>query len=117
METDFAISALSALAQPTRLDAFRLLVRHEPDGMAAGDLARRLDVPQNTLSSHLSILAQAGLVRGERQSRSIVYRADLSRFREVMLFLLSDCCNGHPEVCAPVLERLVDLPLNQPDCC
>ena len=62
MESESAISALSALAQATRLDVFRLLVRHEPSGMAAGDIARQLDVPQNTMSAHLGILARAGCV-------------------------------------------------------
>ncbi len=81
MENDSAISALGALAQGTRLDAFRLLVRHEPDGLAAGDIARQLDVPQNTMSAHLGILARAGLVRSERHSRSIIYRADLDGLR------------------------------------
>lgn len=106
MDIEGSSAVLSALAQPTRLTAFRLLVRAMPEGIAAGDLARRLDVPQNTLSSHLAVLAQAGLITGERQSRSIIYRADFPRFREMMLFLLSDCCNGHPEVCAPVLDTL-----------
>ena len=109
MDETYSIEALSALAQPTRLQAFRLLVRGEPAGVPAGELARRLHVPQNTLSSHFSILAKAGLVRSERQSRSIIYRADLTRFRQVLLFLLADCCNGHPEVCASVRESLAAL--------
>jgi ArsR family transcriptional regulator len=66
MEIDSAIAALGALAQATRLDVFRLLVRHEPDGMAAGDIARQLDVPQNTMSAHLGILSRAGIVRTVR---------------------------------------------------
>ena len=106
MRTDSAIAALGALAQATRLDVFRLLVRHEPDGMAAGDIARQLDVPQNTMSAHLGILARAGLVRSERHSRSIIYRADLARFRETILFLLNDCCGGRPDVCAPLIADL-----------
>jgi ArsR family transcriptional regulator len=107
MEISHAIDALAALAQATRLETFRLLVSREPDGVAAGELARLLDVPQNTLSSHLAILARAGLVVGERQSRSIIYRADLSRFRSVMLFLLKDCCDGRPEVCGPLVTDLI----------
>ena len=87
MDNTEVIDALSALAQTTRLDTFRLLVSREPDGVAAGELARLVGVPQNTMSTHLAILARAGLVRGERQSRSIIYRADLQRFREVTLFL------------------------------
>jgi ArsR family transcriptional regulator, arsenate/arsenite/antimonite-responsive transcriptional repressor len=107
MDSQEAIAALSALAQPTRLDTFRLLVSREPEGVAAGELARLIDVPQNTMSTHLAILARAGLVRGERHSRSIIYRADLERFREVTLFLLKDCCGGRPEVCAPLIADLM----------
>jgi DNA-binding transcriptional ArsR family regulator len=106
METEQAVLALAALAQPTRLVAFQTLVRHEPDGLAAGDLARLLDVPQNTLSAHLAILTRARLVCSERQGRSIVYRANLDEFRDVTLFLLRDCCGGRPEVCNPVVETL-----------
>jgi len=98
--------ALAALAQATRLEAFRTLVRNEPDGVAAGDLARLLEVPQNTLSAHLAVLTRARLVSSERHSRSIVYRANLREFREVALFLLRDCCDGRPEICAPVVESL-----------
>ena len=80
---------------------------HEPDGVAAGDLARDLGVPQNTLSAHLSVLAHAGLVRGERHGRSIVYRAELARLQELVLFLMKDCCGGRAEICAPLIENLL----------
>jgi ArsR family transcriptional regulator len=106
MESENAILALAALAQSTRLDVFRRLVKHEPDGIAAGELARLLDVPQNTMSSHLAILSRAGLVTSARQSRSIIYRADLKVFQAVALFLLQDCCGGKPEICAPLIESL-----------
>jgi DNA-binding transcriptional ArsR family regulator len=106
MESEDAILALAALAQPTRLDVFKLLVKHEPDGLAAGDIARTLAVPQNTMSSHLSVLSRAGLVSAQRFGRSIVYRADLARFQEVVLFMLRDCCDGRPEICAPLIENL-----------
>ena len=69
MESEDALTALAALGQPTRLEAFRLLVRHEPEGMAAGDLAQALGAPANTLSAHLNVLSHAGLVRGERRGR------------------------------------------------
>jgi DNA-binding transcriptional ArsR family regulator len=107
MDSTVAIAALAALAQTTRLEAFRLLVTREPDGVAAGDLARLLAIPQNTMSAHLAVLARAGLVRSERRSRSIIYRADLDRFRDVVLFLVQDCCGGRPEVCAPLLADLL----------
>jgi ArsR family transcriptional regulator len=106
METEEAVLALAALSQSTRLEAFRTLVRHEPDGLAAGDLARLLEVPQNTLSAHLSILTRARLVTSERRSRLIVYRANLTEFRDVAVFLLRDCCGGRPEVCEPIVESL-----------
>ena len=106
MEIDLAISALGALAQGTRLNVFRLLVKHEPDGLAAGEIARQLDVPQNTMSAHLGILARSGLVRSERHSRSIIYRADLDELRGLMLFLVKDCCAGSAELCAPLVAEL-----------
>lgn len=106
MEIEEAVLALAALSQSTRLEAFRTLVKHEPDGLAAGDLARLLEVPSNTLSAHLSILTRARLVTSERRSRSIVYRSNLTEFREVAVFLLRDCCGGRPEVCEPVVQTL-----------
>jgi ArsR family transcriptional regulator len=106
MDIDPAITALGALAQHTRLATFRLLVRAEPDGMAAGDIARALNVPQNTLSAHFAILARAGLVNSERRSRSIVYRADIDRLRELMTFLAKDCCAGSADLRAPLIADL-----------
>jgi len=106
MESEDIILALAALAQSTRLEVFRLLVRREPDGVPAGEIARELAVPANTMSAHLSVLARAGLIRSERRSRSIIYRADLERFRAVATFLLKDCCGGRPEICAPLVADL-----------
>jgi DNA-binding transcriptional ArsR family regulator len=83
------------------------LVRHEPDGVAAGEIARLASVPQNTMSTHLGVLARVGLVRGERRLRSVIYRADLERFRAVTLFLLNDCCGGNPDACGPLLAEIV----------
>jgi DNA-binding transcriptional ArsR family regulator len=106
MESNSAIEALGALAQATRLDTFRLLVRHEPDGLLAGEVARLLGVPQNTMSAHLAVLARAGLVLSERHGRSILYRADLAALRALTLYLVKDCCAGRPELCAPLVEEL-----------
>jgi ArsR family transcriptional regulator len=102
MESGDAILALAALAQPTRLDVFRLLVKHEPDGLAAGDVAKALAVPQNTMSAHLAILARADLVTSERKSRSIIYRANLAAFQTLTSFMVEDCCGGRADLCAPV---------------
>jgi DNA-binding transcriptional ArsR family regulator len=106
MESKQAISAFAALAQPTRLDVFRLLMEHEPDGLPAGEVARQMDVPHNTMSTHLAILTRAGLIEAERQSRSIIYRARLDAVRALAGFLVKDCCGGRPEICAPLIAEL-----------
>lgn len=97
--------AFAALAQTTRLDVFRLLMEHEPDGLPAGDIARHLAVPHNTMSTHLAILSRAGLIDAERQSRWIIYRAKLDVVRDLTGFLVKDCCGGHPEICAPLVAE------------
>jgi ArsR family transcriptional regulator len=99
MSPPHALAALAALGQPTRLDIFRLLIRREPEGLAAGAIADIVCAPHNTLSTHLAILARAGLVRGAREGRSIVYRADIGGMRDLISFLVTDCCDGHPELC------------------
>ncbi|MEH6662306.1 MAG: metalloregulator ArsR/SmtB family transcription factor [Parasphingorhabdus sp.] len=104
MDSIKAIEALGALAQNTRLDVFRLLVRHEPTGLPAGEIAKRLDVPQNTMSSHLSILSRAGLVSSKRDSRLIIYRANLAAMNGLIAFLLENCCSG--DDCAPITNQL-----------
>ncbi|EXS69515.1 MULTISPECIES: ArsR/SmtB family transcription factor [unclassified Sphingobium] len=106
MDNDSAIATLGALAQGTRLDAFRLLVRHEPDGLAAGEIAKALAVPQNTMSVHLATLSRAGLIRSERRSRVINYRAELDQLKTLTLFLVKDCCGGNAALCAPLIAEL-----------
>lgn len=106
MDSERAITAFAALAQSTRLDVFRLLIRSEPDGLPAGDIARHLAVPHNTMSTHLAILTRAGLIEAERQSRSIIYRAKLDAVRALAGYLIKDCCGGRPEVCAPLIADL-----------
>ncbi|GAB2800473.1 helix-turn-helix transcriptional regulator [Halomonas shantousis] len=106
MDNIIAIEAFAALAQPTRLETFRLLARHEPEGLPAGEIARLLEVPHNTMSTHLGVLSRAGLVISRRHSRSVIYRANLERIRETVGFLIHDCCAGHPELCAPLLQEL-----------
>lgn len=78
---------------------------HEPHGLAAGEIARQLDVPQNTMSSHLAILTRAGLIASERHSRTIVYRAVVDRVREIASFLVQDCCGSRPELCQPLVAE------------
>jgi DNA-binding transcriptional ArsR family regulator len=94
-----AISALAALAQPTRLAIFRLLIKHEPVGITAGVIADTIGAPHNTLSSHLAILVRAGLLRSTREGRTIIYRSNVEGMRALIGFLVSECCDGHPELC------------------
>lgn len=101
MEADAAIGALSALAQASRLGVFRLLVRAGPDGMAAGVIASQLAVTPSTLSTHLNVLLQAGLVSSRRAGRSIVYSARFDQMAALMAFLAEDCCGGVAQVCGP----------------
>jgi DNA-binding transcriptional ArsR family regulator len=104
MEVNAAASVLSALAHPGRLEVFRLLVRAGPAGIAAGEIARTLGVPPNSLSANLNVLSHAGLVGSRREGRSIIYTADYGRMTELLGFLLQDCCNGSVEICAPLAE-------------
>lgn len=104
MEADTAIRRLAALAQDSRLAVFRLLVRAGADGMAAGEIARSLGVTPNTLSAQLNVLSNAGLVSSRRAGRSIIYAADYDRMSELLVYLMEDCCQGRPEVCAPMAE-------------
>ncbi len=102
MKSDTAIKRLSALAQDSRLAVFRLLVKAGPDGVAAGDIARKLEIPANTMSAQLLTLSNAGLVRARREGRSIIYAADFAAMSELLVYLTEDCCGGKPEVCAPL---------------
>lgn len=99
MEAPEAVTALSALAQEHRLALFRLLVEAGEPGMAAGALAERLGIPASSLSFHLAGLSRAGLISQERQSRSLIYRADYRRMNELLAYLMQNCCAGAD--CAP----------------
>jgi len=111
MDISDAAKALNAISQESRLKAFRLLVRSGDEGMAAGRIADALEIPHNTLSTHLSTLVNAGLVNSRRESRSIIYSIDFDGTRALFTFLMEDCCQGKPEVYLPVLESLL------PRCC
>ena len=101
-----ALDALSALGQQTRLQIFRHLVTTAPEPQPAGGIAEALGCMQNTLSTHLAILARAGLVTARREGRSILYAANFDGMRGLVNYLLEDCCKGHPDVCAPVFAQL-----------
>jgi ArsR family transcriptional regulator len=103
MELSSAVEALSALGQETRLRVFRLLVKRGPEGMPAGDIATQLSVPPNTMSSHLAVLSRAGLVASRKEGRSVIYAVDVEGTRELLSFLVEDCCQGKPNVCQPLI--------------
>lgn len=107
-----AVGRLSALAQTSRLNVFRLLVRAGHEGMRASDIADRLAIPANTLSTHLRILTDAELLSVKAASRERVYAVRFDAMRALIAYLLEDCCQGSPEICAPLAELLA-----QPSCC
>lgn len=106
MDTDDALAALAALAHPTRLAAFRLLVRYEPDGLSTGQLVTETGLTQSTFSTHLAVLVKAGLVKSEKRGRQQIQRANIDALRALMLFLAKDCCGGRAELCEPLLAEL-----------
>jgi len=95
------VTALAALAQDKRLDAYRLLVAAGPDGMPAGQVAAALDLAPNTLSFHFDRLRQAGLVTVRRDGRSLIYAARFDTMNALLGYLTDNCCGGKPELCAP----------------
>lgn len=102
METKSAVANLAALAHEGRLSVFRLLVQAGAEGLAAGEIARRLEILPNTLSASLNVLSHAGLIGSRREGRSIIYTADYDAMRGLLAFLMEDCCAGSPEICAPL---------------
>ena len=106
MNDEWAISAFSALAQPSRMAIYRLLVRAGPEGVQVGEVARRLEMVNSTLSGHLSVLRRARLLKSTRDSREVRYLADLHVMRELIRFLLADCCDGQVSNCSEILSLL-----------
>lgn len=106
MGTETALSILAALAHPTRLATFRLLVQHEPNGLSTGQLVEASGLTQSTFSTHLAVLAKAGLVSSEKQGRQQIQRVSIDTLRGLMLFLAKDCCQGRAELCEPLLADL-----------
>lgn len=104
MEESKVVDALAALAQVTRLRAFRALVEAGPNGLSAGALTERTGVPASTLSSHLSRLEHAGLVNSRRASRNIFYAVQIDATRGLLAYLVDDCCGGRPELCGDLAQ-------------
>jgi len=104
---EWAVEALQALAHGTRLSVFRLLVQAGVAGLMAGEIAQKLSVPPSTMSHHLGLLERARLATSERESRVIRYRADYDGMRRLLGFLMEDCCQGDPLLCADFADITV----------
>lgn len=130
MDTVDVVRGLGALGHEGRLLAFRLLVEAGPEGLPAGEIARRTGILQNTSSSNLNVLTAAGLIESRREGRSVIYSVAHGRFGALLEFLVQDCCGGRPDLCAPFFARLLEAcsaggayderAINQardPDCC
>ena len=105
METAQALEALSALAQPSRLAVYRLLVQQGPQGLPAGAIGSKLDLPPATLSFHLAHLSRAGLVKSRHDGRFIIYTADFQNMDALVGYLTENCCGG--QSCAPSARPVV----------
>ncbi|MEX3008713.1 ArsR/SmtB family transcription factor [Hoeflea sp. TYP-13] len=106
MDKKNALGAFAALSQETRLDVLRLLIKAGENGMLSGEIGAELEVRQNTMSTNLSILLNAGLIRNKRQGRSVRYYADIEGIRGLLGFLMDDCCGGRPELCRPLFDEI-----------
>lgn len=107
MDINHAVIALSALSQETRLRVFKLLIEYGAEGTPAGQLSEQLDIPQNTLSFHLSHLNHAGLVKSHRVGRTIIYTASSEVIESLLAFLVENCCvrDITKECCKPNKKR------------
>src|SRR5947207_3289014 len=103
MEMTDIVDALAALAQETRLKAYRLLVEAGPEGLSAGRIGEELDLPPATLSFHLAHLARTGLVRSRSEGRFVIYSADFQNMNELVGYLTENCCGGR--ACVPTTKR------------
>jgi ArsR family transcriptional regulator, arsenate/arsenite/antimonite-responsive transcriptional repressor len=114
MEITTALDVLTALSNETRLWAFRLVVQAGSEGLSAGDIADNLNARQNTMSSHLRLLQQSGLIRSRRDGRSVIYSVNYDTVRQLVVFLMLECCAGNTAVCQPVADSLLQAGCREP---
>lgn len=107
MDNELAVRCFSALGHPRRLEVLRLLIRHAPGGLKAGEIAQAFEQPASTMSTHLRILADAGLISSERKGREIYFAPNIDRLGGLVLFLVADCCGGEAVKCEPLLAELL----------
>ena len=99
MDKKLATTIFESLASSVRLDIYRLLVKHAPTGLVAGEIASLLAIPSTNLSFHLKAMTHAGLVNVTQEGRYQRYRANLAIMQELIVYLTAECCTGHPEQC------------------
>ena len=114
MERNTATSIFESLSSGLRLEIYRLLVRHGPEGLVAGEIGSILDVPASNLSFHLKALTHAGMLSVEQEGRFQRYRANLPLMQELIVYLTEECCAGHPEQCAELDDLAVRSPGQRP---
>ncbi|WP_421780628.1 ArsR/SmtB family transcription factor [Kiloniella litopenaei] len=112
MEINKALSIFSALSQPTRLEIVRLLIKSGDNGLLAGEISETLNIRPNTASTNLLILVNSHLLRKERQGRTIRYFVDFEAMKNLLTFLMEDCCGGNPELCQPIIDKIACTPDN-----
>ena len=105
MEINTAIGAFAALSQESRLEALKLLVKTGPNGKPAGAIAEALSIPPPTMSFHLKEMERAGLILSRKEGRSVIYAADYGGIRDLVDFLLADCCQGDRRLCGPYVIK------------
>lgn len=105
MEIKNAINCFSALAQGTRLEALQRLVKAGPAGLSAGALSEALNIAAPTMSFHLKELSGAGLILSRKEGRSVIYAANYGGLRNLIDFLMADCCQGDPRLCGPYIVK------------
>jgi DNA-binding transcriptional ArsR family regulator len=103
METQNAASKFAALSQATRVEILKTLIQVGPGGLAAGVIAETLDTPAPTMSFHLKELQNAGIILSRREGRSVIYAADYGGLRDLIDFLMAECCQGDPRLCGPYI--------------
>ena len=117
MEIKTATIVFEALTSEARLAIFRLLVKYAPNGLIAGEISRRLDIPKTNLSFHLKTIVHSGLASMERQGRNTRYKANIPLMLETIAYLTAECCAGNPERCREYRAESGVTPEFLPDCC
>ena len=117
MEVKTATTIFEVLSSEVRLAIFRLLVKHAPDGLVAGDISRHLDIPATNLSFHLKAVVHSGLATLTREGRYMRYRANIPLMLEVIAYLTAECCSGSPDACREFRQASGVSLAFLPDCC